>query len=604
MSRYLTAAAGGVLALAACAFAGAASAQDYGRLVVFGDSLSDNGNLYAVTLGTQPPSPPYYQGRFSTGLVFTELLGFNAGRFAAGAPVTGSINYAFGGAVTGLGGTPPGLTSQLNAYLAAGGRFGATDLVSVLGGANDIFEALPVAGASATPAAAILPTALAAAANVNALVDRIAAAGAGTVVVTNLPNLAMTPQFSGTSAAPLADYAGSNLNAQLLTRLNATAAARPGTNIIYVDLYKANGALVANPGAFGLTNVTQSCFNQTAMTVCSDPGYLYFDGVHPTARGHEIIAALVEDYIHYADAGAGATAQGETAFRHREDSLDAATAALAMRGPWSAGTTISVSGSIDDTQTDARGPVGEVQSDGYGARMSAEHSPSQAWRFGIAGDFRSADVEAGAHSFELQSIGIDVYAGWRSDAAFLNLAAGAASDDYEDIRRQTTLAPIVHAGSTRGNSFGARAQAGMWFDMGGIALSPRVATSWVSSEVDGYFEQGVAAQYAYGDRTVEAITAEATLRAEATMGGFGVFAEGGYRDSLDDSRDPVRIGIAGNPAQAIAAHVDEPFGAQVLAKAGVQGDWGPVRITAGYTGRFGDYADSHMGGIKLTLALP
>ena len=73
MSRYLRGAALAALTLAAsCALATAASAQSYGRLVVLGDSLSDNGNLYLASGRTQPPSPPYFQGRFSTGPVFTE----------------------------------------------------------------------------------------------------------------------------------------------------------------------------------------------------------------------------------------------------------------------------------------------------------------------------------------------------------------------------------------------------------------------------------------------------------------------------------------------------------------------------------------------------
>ena len=106
MSRFLRNAAAAALVVAALgACATTASAQSYTRLVVFGDSLSDNGNLYAVTGGTQPLSPPYYQGRFSNGPVFTELLGFNAGRYTAGAPVTGSVNYAFGGARTDSGAT-------------------------------------------------------------------------------------------------------------------------------------------------------------------------------------------------------------------------------------------------------------------------------------------------------------------------------------------------------------------------------------------------------------------------------------------------------------------------------------------------------------------
>ena len=40
MSRFITGGAVAALALAACAFAGSASAQTYNRLVVFGDSLA------------------------------------------------------------------------------------------------------------------------------------------------------------------------------------------------------------------------------------------------------------------------------------------------------------------------------------------------------------------------------------------------------------------------------------------------------------------------------------------------------------------------------------------------------------------------------------
>ena len=79
MSRFLRNAAAAALAVVAIgAVASTASAQSYDRLVVFGDSLSANGNLYAIS--GQPTSPPYFPGRFSNGPVFPELLGFNAGR--------------------------------------------------------------------------------------------------------------------------------------------------------------------------------------------------------------------------------------------------------------------------------------------------------------------------------------------------------------------------------------------------------------------------------------------------------------------------------------------------------------------------------------------
>ena len=601
MSRYLRGAALAALTLAAsAALATAASAQSYGRLVVLGDSLSDNGNLYLASGGTQPPSPPYFQGRFSNGRVFTELLGFNAANFNGA--VTGSINLAYGGSRTDNNvAFPPGMRQQLTTYLGRGGAFGANDLVSVLGGANNIFQALPTAGVSTNPVAAITPTLSAAVADMNFLVNDIAGRGAGTILVTNLPRLGITPQFRTSPAAALADYAGSTFNSSLQTALLTTAAARPGTNIILFDLAKVSDLLASSPGRFGLSNVTEACFN--GVTVCANPdSYLYFDGVHPTAAGHRLVAALSGDYLYYGDRAAGSTLQGETAYRHREDALDAAGARMSGHAPWTAGTSISIGGLYDRSETDARATVASAKSDGYGAQMTLE-SGTETMRFGLTGSYRNADVSAGPTSFELQTLALDAAAGWRSDAMFINVAAGFASDDYNNIERVSALAPIIQTATTRGFSSGARLQGGMWFDAGGIAISPRVAVTYANSDVDGYIEQGAAASYQYRDRSVKGITAEAVLRAEGDMGGFAVFVEGGYRDSLDDSSDAVRVGIAGNPAQVLSRRFDDPFGGSVLASAGLSGDMGPLEVEIGYRGRFGDHADSHMGGITLTLPL-
>jgi outer membrane lipase/esterase len=601
MSKFQRGAALAVLAAAATLSAAtAASAQSYGRLVVFGDSLSDNGNLFAVT-GGAAPAAPFVGGRFSTGPVFVELLGFNLGRPTAGTPVTSSINYAYGGSRTDAIASPgPGMRTQLAAYTAAGGKFGPNDLVSILGGANNIFQALPTAGASANPTGAIAPVSLAAASDINFLTNSVAAAGAGTVLVTNLPKLSLTPQFRNTAAAPLADYAVTTFNGALLTGLQTTAAAQANTNIIYMDLFKIGDVIANNPGQFGVTNVTDQCALATPR--CADPGYFYVDGVHPTALGHRLIAQLANDYLYYGDIGAQSAVLGETAFRHREDSLDASSEALSGRADWADGTAISISGSYDQTDTDARGVVGEASSKGYGLRMAVENAWSNTWKVGLAGSYRHADIEAGRLDADVNSYAFDVYAGWRSGAVFVNAGAGVAADQF-DTRRLTSLAPITHVGKTDGVSKGARLQAGLWWDMGGVALSPRAAVTWASSEMDGFNEAGAAAEYAYQDRTVQATTAEISLRAEANMGGFGLFAEGGYRDALDDSSDAVRTGIAYNTAKILAREVDEPFGGQILASAGLRGDWGPVKVDVGYRGRFGDKADSHMGAVTLTLPL-
>ncbi|RIJ66577.1 autotransporter domain-containing protein [Brevundimonas sp. LPMIX5] len=600
MSRLLRGAALAALSLAAVSVAGAASAQSYNRLVVFGDSLSDNGNLYLATGGSTPASPPYGAGRFSNGPVFTERLGFNAANFMG--PVTGSINYAFGGARTDAEAMPLGMRVQLAQYQQRGGTFGANDLVSVLGGANNIFQGLPAAGASTNPTGAITPVALSAAADINFIVNGIAQAGAGTVLVTNLPKLSITPQFRGTPAAPLADFAVTTFNGALLTGLNATAAARPGTNIILMDLFKVGDVVAANPSAFGVSNVTQACFN--GVTLCSNPDdYFYFDGVHPTAKGHEVIARLSNDYLYYGDLGSQTAVLGETAWRHREDALDGSTAALSGREAWESGTSISVGALADKTETDARGAIGKATSDGYGVRIALE-SGTETLRFGVAGSYRNADVDAGALRADIDSFGLDLYGGWRSGDVFVNAAAGVAQDDFNDINRLTSLAPIVHSGSTRGVSTGARLQGGMWFDMGGFALSPRAAVAWIKADVDGFSEQGPAAQYAYADRSVQATTAEIALRAEGGTERVRFYAEGGYRDSLSDDSDAVRTGILGNPAKVLARDVDLPFGGQVLAAAGIEGTiMERLKVSIGYKGRFGDHADSHMAAVKLSLPL-
>jgi len=73
-----------------------AFATDFSNIVIFGDSLSDNGNLYAQTKKLVPDARQYYQGRFSNGPVWVEYL-------ADTLQIDGSA--------------PPGLFSQINSFL-------------------------------------------------------------------------------------------------------------------------------------------------------------------------------------------------------------------------------------------------------------------------------------------------------------------------------------------------------------------------------------------------------------------------------------------------------------------------------------------------------
>src|SRR5437660_8377950 len=56
--------------------AGPVCADPITQMVVFGDSLSDVGNVYAAT--GSPPAP-YYPGRYSNGPIWVERLAANLG---------------------------------------------------------------------------------------------------------------------------------------------------------------------------------------------------------------------------------------------------------------------------------------------------------------------------------------------------------------------------------------------------------------------------------------------------------------------------------------------------------------------------------------------
>ena len=103
-------------AAAAAALAAApASAQRVDRIVAFGDSYADDGNLFEL-LGIARP-PVYGNGRFSNGTNFVDTMAQ-----LLGVPVD---NFAIGGAFTGNGNINgpgiPGFVTEYQSFLAGGG---------------------------------------------------------------------------------------------------------------------------------------------------------------------------------------------------------------------------------------------------------------------------------------------------------------------------------------------------------------------------------------------------------------------------------------------------------------------------------------------------
>lgn len=245
-------------------FALTSHADSFSAVFVYGDSLSDNGNLFAIS--GLPPAP-YYSGRFSNGPVAVEQLAVQLGvplhDFAWGGATTGIGNGGDGGSQTSFGIFHlPGMLSELATYPVPPALV-PSSLFVVWGGAND-FEA----AGSVTAAVS----------NINAIVASLQASGATHILVPGLPNLGLTPEFYGDPAATL-------FSQQFNQGLQSTLP----SNVIYSDVFGLLNSVTQNPGAYGFTNVTTPCFN--GITVCSNPDqYLFWDQIHPTTAADAFVA--------------------------------------------------------------------------------------------------------------------------------------------------------------------------------------------------------------------------------------------------------------------------------------------------------------------------
>jgi phospholipase/lecithinase/hemolysin len=298
-----------LILLASLVLAPAAFAADVARLVFFGDSLSDPGN-YFIAFGTvsrapfEPiPDAPYAIGghHFSNGLTWAEQLARELHRPTSGEPALEApgvfTNYAVGRARA-RAGAPTfafyDLSTQVGNFLSdSGGRASADSVYVIWIGANDLSDALNALATDPTGATSIgiIQQAIGAVAgNIQALW----AAGARTLLVPNLPELAITPAVRalGPNAQAAASQLSAAYNGALEQALQALQAL-PQIRLVRLDVATLLNDVLIDPEAFGLTNVEDSClaFGVVQGAVCERPdGYLFWDGEHPTRAGQHIVA--------------------------------------------------------------------------------------------------------------------------------------------------------------------------------------------------------------------------------------------------------------------------------------------------------------------------
>jgi phospholipase/lecithinase/hemolysin len=143
------------------------------QFVVFGDSLSDNGNTLAAA---GVPQPPYFDGRWSDGPNWVDYFAELADLPPATAYLQNhGTNFAVGGS------SSPLLGVQITIYLAAnGGHANKDGLYAIWIGANDF-----TAGVTASTTVNSIQAGLA----------LLSAAGAEKIILLDVPDISLTPEI-------------------------------------------------------------------------------------------------------------------------------------------------------------------------------------------------------------------------------------------------------------------------------------------------------------------------------------------------------------------------------------------------------------------------
>jgi phospholipase/lecithinase/hemolysin/Tol biopolymer transport system component len=248
-------------------------------IVAFGDSLSDNGNLYDATTMEHPDPQYYFEGRFSNGPVWVEYLEKRLGLNLA--------NYAWGGGETGtatLSDDVPGVLDQVAMYLAniepSFLPSSERTLITIWAGANNFLGG----GTDFQQAADDIGEAL----------DTLASEGESDFMVFNLPDLGATPRGidSGEAAAAGAHDLSIAFNNALGLVLDQFTEDYPLVNLYRVDAFTLFEKAQSNPLEYGFSNANAVCPSlQTENDFTNDSAYLFWDTVHPTAMAHDLIAS-------------------------------------------------------------------------------------------------------------------------------------------------------------------------------------------------------------------------------------------------------------------------------------------------------------------------
>ena len=491
-----------LLSVIAALASGFAQTRTFTSQYSFGDSLSDSGNLFVLSGRTLPP-PPYFQGRFSNGPVFVELLGNPIATASTASARRGNLNFATGGATAGPGSPVPTLSNQVSLFRMQSAPVQPTDLFTVLAGANDLIPVLTAPTTPTNPGAldtAGVAAARAVATNVQALVGL----GARNLVVAGLPNLGATPRSLavGGPGGPGATFglrASNAFNNELRGQLTSIAAGTADLNLIYVDLQGILDRVAQDFAALGFSNATSFALAPAAQGggAGNAAGYVFWDDIHPTAATHAILASIILEQLNperplgfAATTGTAALAlQGLSA-----RALDERVSVLAMSNR-AAGRGEAYA--IFNYGDGIRAADGDRPRFGYEAQVltaGADWRRGDAWFGGAVNLGRlDASVRGNRGDFEIEDAGGRLYGVWRGGPMALTLEGSYGVLRVNDIRRTTAFGGFRTNGKTSGTHWGFGGKASWLIEGFGLGLQPWIGLRTDRVELDPFTERDVPA---------------------------------------------------------------------------------------------------------------
>lgn len=481
-----------------------AADQRFDNVVVFGDSLSDAGN---VSLMLDPNLTATQRFTTNPGSTAAENVAKALG-FDITASALGGTDYAYGGAgFVNNATTLPilNIPQQMAQYFAAtGGKADSRTLYQVWGGANDIFY---LTGAT-TDSTVIQAGAVAAAQTEVQLLGSLKAAGAKYVLVYNLPDIGKTPESIEGGAATISG--GTQISVVYNNVLNAgiSQLSSKGFNIIPVNTFGLIDEVVANPKAFGFTNVTDpACGVGSTSVVCGPQGatsglylyhyapgdentYLFADGVHPSTAADAMLGQYVMSIIN-APGYASLLAEAPLASIAAQD--------RALRNQMLAdgqGSDTRVFANIDygDQRFDGSSNSPRTSSDNVNLTTGVDVRFNDVLSGGVAMNIGQHNADyAGGGSYKLQDISGLGYVTYHQGGGYLGGYIDFGQDNFSNIERSITLGSYsrTETGKADGSHMGGGLTGGWWFNFSTIQTGPFATVEWQTIKVNGYQENGI-----------------------------------------------------------------------------------------------------------------